>query len=157
MRKVFIAVGVVVSFLVVTSHQSLAADVINGCYHKTTGKLRIVGGPSGCINNETAIFWDIQGTQGEPGPQGEQGEAGPAGVCDTAITDDLQDQINDMQKKIDDGDFPVIIWSGGCLSPPLGGDGDFIAPIGWTSIRPRIICRLNPMEHSQSKCPASTA
>ncbi len=56
MRKALIATGVVLLFLVVTSLQSFAEqDVIHGCVHKTTGKLRIVDDPDKCKKLENSI------------------------------------------------------------------------------------------------------
>jgi hypothetical protein len=68
------------------------------------------------------------------------------------INEDGKCNAKDCQEE---GDLPVIIWSGGCSIPAVGvaRDGYIIAPIVWTSIRPRTICRLNPMEHSLPKCP----
>jgi len=82
MRKLFIAVGVIVSFLVVTSLQSYAEDLIYGCINKTNGRFRVVGSPTECLVPEIAIYWNKvgpQGLQGEPGLPGEQGPEGPQG------------------------------------------------------------------------------
>ena len=79
MGKALIAAGAIILVLFVTSLQSLAADVINGCYNKTTGKLRIVSAVENCAPQEIPISWNLTGPQGEPGPQGEQGEQGEQG------------------------------------------------------------------------------
>ena len=79
MRKALIATGVILLVLVVTSLQSLAADVINGCHHKTTGILRIVSNYGECQAQEIAISWNMIGPQGEQGPEGPQGPVGPQG------------------------------------------------------------------------------
>lgn len=68
--------------------------IINGCYLKATGSLRVIDPSAGgwrgqCLAAETPISWNQvgpqgpQGEQGVPGPQGEQGiqgVPGPAGV-----------------------------------------------------------------------------
>jgi hypothetical protein len=53
-----------------------ADGVINGCYNKTTGNLRVVDSGSPCTNAESALSWNQAGTQGQPGPQGPQGPSG---------------------------------------------------------------------------------
>lgn len=57
---------------------------ILACMNKE-GNLRVVEALENCKNNETPLYWNIQGGQGEPGPQGPagpqgaEGDAGPAG------------------------------------------------------------------------------
>lgn len=83
MKKVFIATGIILAILVVTSLQSLAEEnVIYGCANKTNGQLRVVSSPNECRQPEVAISWNVvgpQGPQGEIGPQGETGLQGPIG------------------------------------------------------------------------------
>ena len=82
MKKLLIAVGGIISFLIITSVPSIANDVIFGCVGKK-GKLRIVSDPGGCRKKETAITLNSQGPQnrsGIAGLQGEQGPQGPAGA-----------------------------------------------------------------------------
>ena len=57
MRKIFIATGVILSFLVVTNLQSYAEDVIYGCVDEK-GKIRVVGSPDECKKRETEISWN---------------------------------------------------------------------------------------------------
>jgi hypothetical protein len=66
MKKLFIVIGVILSFLVVTSIQCLADDVIHACVNKK-GKIRIVDDPCKCKKRETPRSWNVQG---EPGPPG---------------------------------------------------------------------------------------
>src|SRR5687767_6123232 len=57
-----------------------ANGVIHGCYHKSSGVLRVIDNSSAqCNNNETPIQWNQAGPQGAPGPQGPEGPQGPAG------------------------------------------------------------------------------
>jgi hypothetical protein len=58
-----------------------STGVINGCYGKTTGILRVIDSEAGvgCLNSETPISWSQQGPQGERGPQGIQGPPGERG------------------------------------------------------------------------------
>lgn len=102
MRKLFIAMGLIVALLGVTSIQSFAEDnVIYGCIDKT-GKLRIVSDPNGCnLKKETSIPWNQTGLQGPPGEPGEPGPAGEDGLacwdldangtCDLATEDKNDD------------------------------------------------------------------
>jgi hypothetical protein len=78
-------------------------EVINGCYEKRTGILRVIDSEAGktCLSFETPISWNqkgpagpqglkgekgdqgaegAQGAQGPPGPKGDQGEPGPTGA-----------------------------------------------------------------------------
>jgi hypothetical protein len=70
-------------------------NVLNGCYQKINGQLRIVSNPGQCNPSELPLSWNIVGPQGPAGPQGPegpqgpmgpagpQGPAGPSGVVDT--------------------------------------------------------------------------
>jgi hypothetical protein len=65
-----------------------STGVINGCYEKRTGILRVIDTEAGkrCLAFETAISWNQKGEKGEagvagaPGTQGSQGPAGPQGA-----------------------------------------------------------------------------
>ena len=55
-------------------------SVINGCYTRSGGALRIIDGTvTKCTKQETALDWNVQGIQGQVGPQGPQGIQGPGG------------------------------------------------------------------------------
>jgi hypothetical protein len=82
MGKVLISMLIlIISFGMVI--QALAEEnIINACYHKVTGNLRIVNAYGNCRPEENPIAWNkigLQGPAGEPGPQGPQGEQGPKG------------------------------------------------------------------------------
>jgi hypothetical protein len=51
--------------------------VINGCYDKGSGQLRVTdtatGQPKGCSTKETPLAWNQQGPQGLQGPKGDAG------------------------------------------------------------------------------------
>ena len=59
--------------------------VINGCFQKSTGKLRVIDPSSArpslnaCHQDELAIHWNQTGAAGPPGPPGPAGPQGPAG------------------------------------------------------------------------------
>jgi hypothetical protein len=62
-----------------------ADNVINGCYEKRTGLLRVIDAEAGkkCLSFETPISWNqkgLKGDQGAQGPQGEKGEPGQPGA-----------------------------------------------------------------------------
>ena len=110
MRNLFIATGVILALLAAPTIQGFAEDdVIHGCVDKK-GKVRIVDNLSECKEEETPIYWNVVGPQGEPGPQGPggpqgepgpQGPGGPPGEIDPAIIEDLQNQIDALQNQID--------------------------------------------------------
>jgi hypothetical protein len=93
MKKIFIAIIVILVFLVATSVQSLAGhkhkdqdppegNEIYGCVkmHKKHGKLRIVSDPSQCKGNETLIYFDLVGGDGGGG-----------------VPDELYERIEDLE------------------------------------------------------------
>jgi len=55
--------------------------VINGCYEKRTGVLRVIDAEAGkmCTSFETPISWNQRGLKGDQGLQGLQGEKGDKG------------------------------------------------------------------------------
>jgi type VI protein secretion system component Hcp len=63
-----------------------SGGVINACYEKGSGKLRVTDTettkPKACTSDEAPLNWNQrgpQGPQGEPGPQGVPGPVGPQG------------------------------------------------------------------------------
>lgn len=57
--------------------------VVNACYSKSGGALRVIDATTGtCSSKETSLAWNVQGPQGPQGPpgaQGPQGSPGPQG------------------------------------------------------------------------------
>ena len=74
-RIVTILVGFV-SFLLVSS---ASAQEIDACVKINGGALRIVNDPSGCLQSEMPLSWNLQGPPGPPGPMGEPGPTGEPG------------------------------------------------------------------------------
>jgi hypothetical protein len=71
---VLVGTGVVVASIPDSS------GVINGCYNKATGMLRVIDtSTDNCRPNEVAISWNQTGPQGPPGPKGPAGPQGPPG------------------------------------------------------------------------------
>jgi hypothetical protein len=73
-----------------------SAGVVNGCYTRLTGALRVIDTGAGqtCLRFETPISWNqvgpqgpagATGPQGAQGPQGVQGDPGPAGPAGSAL------------------------------------------------------------------------
>ena len=60
--------------------------VINGCYQKNVGNLRVIDPSAGdsCRPSEIAISWSQTGPQGPPGPQGPKGDTGATGAIGPA-------------------------------------------------------------------------
>jgi hypothetical protein len=57
---------------------SSGGGVINGCFQKESGSLRVVSGANKCKKSESAISWNQKGPKGNPGPKGDTGPPGPA-------------------------------------------------------------------------------
>ena len=55
--------------------------VINGCYEKRTGILRVIDAQAGktCLSFETPIRWNQGGATGPTGAKGPTGDNGPTG------------------------------------------------------------------------------
>src|SRR5918992_98330 len=55
--------------------------VINACYEKRLGILRVIDAEAGktCTQYETPISWNEKGVKGDTGPQGLKGETGATG------------------------------------------------------------------------------
>ena len=65
-----------------------ADNVINGCYQKNKGQLRVLAKKDRCLRSEIAVSWNkigpegpigLTGPQGPIGPEGPQGPVGPEG------------------------------------------------------------------------------
>jgi Collagen triple helix repeat (20 copies) len=80
-------IGAVLTIVVLGAGLAYAAiphsgtGVINGCYEKRTGILRVIDAEAGktCLSFETPISWNQKGPQGEQGPRGDEGEQGTQG------------------------------------------------------------------------------
>ncbi len=57
-----------------------AGGVINGCYDKGTGALRVIDEGVACKSKETALSWNQQGQPGQPGQPGAPGQPGQPGA-----------------------------------------------------------------------------
>jgi len=98
MKKGLIFAGTIVFFLMVSNLHCIAEDgEIIACKRKN-GTFRIVDDHSKCRKREEPIVFNVKG---DPGEQGPEGPPGPPSVCDTSITDALQDQIDILQTQID--------------------------------------------------------
>jgi hypothetical protein len=62
--------------------------VINGCFEKRTGLLRVIDAEAGkkCLSFETSISWNQKGPKGDPGVQGTQGTNGVDGKDGVSVT-----------------------------------------------------------------------
>src|SRR6059058_4261554 len=58
-----------------------SGGVINGCYQKNVGNLRVIDPSAGdsCRPSEIGISWSQTGPQGLQGPKGDTGATGPIG------------------------------------------------------------------------------
>src|SRR2546421_649541 len=57
-----------------------AGGVINGCYQKNEGQLRVIDpGTDNCRPSEISIAWNEQGVKGEKGEKGVKGDKGDKG------------------------------------------------------------------------------
>ncbi len=90
-RRMGTGVALGVGFVLLASVVAVASipdsnGIINGCYNKTNGSLRVIDTASDtCRHNETAISWNQTGPQGPVGPQGPAGPQGPPGSSQGTI------------------------------------------------------------------------
>jgi len=60
-----------------------SSGVINGCYQKNEGNLRVIDANESCHPSEVPISWNqlgAEGPQGAMGPEGPKGDTGPTGA-----------------------------------------------------------------------------
>lgn len=57
-----------------------AGSVINGCYQKNEGQLRLIDPHGRCRPSEVAIAWSVKGEKGDKGDPGAPGKDGRDGV-----------------------------------------------------------------------------
>ena len=83
MKKKWFIVGALVAAAVAAASAwaaiPAANGVINACYVKNIGLLRVIDEGKKCSHIETPLAWNAQGPKGDTGPQGAQGQAGAAG------------------------------------------------------------------------------
>jgi hypothetical protein len=61
-----------------------SGELIEGCFEKRTGALRVVADASACRRNEQPLTWSRQGRDGLLGATGPRGPAGPMGPAGPA-------------------------------------------------------------------------
>lgn len=100
--------------------------VINGCYKKKKGTLRLVSSSKKCKKSERAISWNQKGqpgaagAQGAAGQQGKQGEQGAQGAPGSAVAfarvraDGTVDE--DQSRGLTDANFSKGITGAYCIS-----------------------------------------
>jgi hypothetical protein len=82
MKKIIMITFMILIGVTIFVLPCFAKNVINGCYQKNNGQLRIVKTADECRPSELFIQWNEvgpAGPKGPPGPQGAQGPAGPTG------------------------------------------------------------------------------
>ena len=68
MKKLTPTMGIIIATITIFGFLSYAdGSVINACYQKKTGLLRIVEKPTDCLPSEKSISWNVQGPGQEPG------------------------------------------------------------------------------------------
>lgn len=102
-----------------------AGSVINGCYQKVEGQLRVVDpGTDDCRPSELAITWNQEGGQGEPGEPGApggDGADGRDGVSATVVPEPVGANCATGGAKVTAASGVTYVCS--ALPPDPGGDG----------------------------------
>lgn len=99
-----------------------AGGVINGCYQKVQGQLRVIDpGTDDCRPSEIAITWSQQGTQGEPGAPGRDGADGRDGVSATVVPEPMGANCATGGAKVTAASGVTYVCK--ALPPDPGGDG----------------------------------
>jgi len=81
MSRIAIAVVMILAVSIGTSLKSSGEDnMINACYTKHLGWIRVVSDPGECRSWESPISWNRIGPQGPPGEEGAPGPQGPQGL-----------------------------------------------------------------------------
>jgi hypothetical protein len=76
MKAVMLAAMLLTLFMFTTAPSYAQQGVINACYGKVTGVMRIVSDPSKCLRTENPLSWNATGSPGPAGPPGPEGEGG---------------------------------------------------------------------------------
>ena len=96
MKTLTVIMLIILSMITVSIMPCYADDsVINGCYQKKTGLLRIVDNPADCLPSEGAISWNVQGPAQEPGYVKEsvyKGNIGSDNVAEQPVKCDGQNE-----------------------------------------------------------------
>jgi hypothetical protein len=82
-----LAIALVVSLVIAGFAYAAIPDssgVIQGCYSKKNGALRVIDSSATCASTEAALSWNQKGPKGDTGPPGPAGPAGPAGLAGPA-------------------------------------------------------------------------
>lgn len=97
MTRLVIVAGVALALVVGAAYATIpgSGGVIDGCYEKRTGILRVIDAAAGksCLRIEESISWNQRGEKGDagaPGPQGPPGATGPAGPSGPASLSALE-------------------------------------------------------------------
>ncbi len=118
MKRIFLAAGLILSMTFFTAILSYAdSNVINGCYKKINGQLRILNGTKRCLKSEIPISWNITGSEGEPGPSGVVATYALGGAADTITANATQFVFAGTTTSITTTDTQRIT---GVVQAPLG-------------------------------------
>jgi len=80
----------IIGAVVATNAGAAAGDVINACYHRQNGQLRLIRPGQTCNPSEAGTSWNIQGPTGPTGPTGPSGSQGEQGIQGLAGVSDLE-------------------------------------------------------------------
>jgi len=69
--------------------------VINGCYAKSVGSLRVIDSSASRKSNETALNWSQTGLKGATGAKGPTGRGGPTGRAEVVRVGVLEELVGD--------------------------------------------------------------
>jgi hypothetical protein len=111
-----------------------STGVIDGCYEKRTGILRVIDTEAGkkCASFEMPISWNKKGETGDPGAQGEQGPKG-----DPGLTWRGEWECNTMGGRYDRGDVVLrhgSSWVWTAASPALSCEDPVSGPSSWQPV-----------------------
>ena len=104
-----------------------AGGVIQGCYQKVEGQLRVIDPDTGgCLPSEVAISWNEQGVQGEEGDPGVAGSDGRDGRDGTGVALTPEPAGANCPAggvKVTAANGVAYVCNGVQLPPDPGGDG----------------------------------
>ncbi len=141
MKRHILIIWMIFALLVVISTTSYADDgIINGCYKKNDGQLRVVANLDDCRQSEMPVSWN------QEGPPGEQGPAGVLGYeVVLAATDENSEDLKFMNVECPSG--KVAIGGGarvfgditnGVAIVANGPEGTTSAPESWSGLAKEI-------------------
>ena len=124
MKKLTMTTGIIIATITILGFLCYAhGSVINGCYKKTNGQLRVVNSPNDCGPSEVSISWNVQ----EPGYvkiSSCQGEISSKDLIYCSVKCDGNDYVTGCSYSLDGYEGLISDYHFSRVLPDICGTGD---------------------------------